>query len=85
MITRKDLVETLRVLHETDQITKIVTRAKRIDISYIGENRQNCLLVLPNQTPTNDKHDRNTETKRIPHHVQVSNDAMDATNKSVTP
>ncbi len=80
MITRKDLVSALRVLHETDVITKIVTRAKRIDI-YFMSNRTDGLLVIPNPTPIDDTTNRN-KTKRIPHHVQVSNDAMDAANKA---
>lgn len=53
MITRKDLVSALRVLHETDQITKIVTRAKRIDVQYESGERD-CLLVIPNPKQTND-------------------------------
>jgi hypothetical protein len=61
MISRKNLVEALRVLHETDLITKIVTRAKRIEVFFIGENRQDCLLVLPN--PTTNDNTRTTKTK----------------------
>lgn len=61
MISRKDLVEALRVLHETDQITKIVTRAKRIEVYFLGENRQDCLLVLPNPTPTNELQNNNNK------------------------
>lgn len=59
MITRKQLVEALRVLHEDDVITKIVTRAKRIDVQFMSAGRD-CLLVLPNPTPN----DNNTNTKR---------------------
>jgi len=61
MITRKNLVEALRVLHEADTITKIVTRAKRIDVHYMSDGRD-CLLVLPNPTP-NDNNSNKPKTK----------------------
>jgi hypothetical protein len=67
MITRKDLVLALRVLHEEDQITKMVTRAKRIDIHFVSDGRDG-LLVIPNPNP-NDKPNTNrkvsTTTKDI--------------------
>lgn len=58
MITRKDFVEALRVLHETDSITKIVTRAKRIDVHFMSDGHDG-LLVLPNPPTLNDNNNRN--------------------------
>lgn len=60
MISRKDLVEALRVLHEVDQITKIVSRAKRIDVFYQSKERPDCLLVIPNPPTNNDKRNNTT-------------------------
>src|SRR6516225_3415233 len=62
-MTRKQLVEGLRVIHEADEITKIVSRAKRIDISFRSANKD-CLLVIPNPPTTND-HNRNKRTTTI--------------------
>jgi hypothetical protein len=61
MITRKNLVEALRVIHESDHITKIVTRAKRIDVHFMSGGRDG-LLVLPNPTAN----DNINTTKRKP-------------------
>lgn len=66
MITRKQFVEALRVLHETDQITRIVTRAKRIDVHFVTNGRDS-LLVLPNPTPTNDKPNKHNTAKSNPY------------------
>jgi hypothetical protein len=78
MITRKDLVEALRVLHETDCITKIVTRAKRIDVFFVS-NKRDCLLVLPNPTPTNDTTNRNSKTITKPT-THIAKDTLTPTN-----
>lgn len=60
MITRQQMVDALRVLHTDDQITKIVTRAKRIDVFFRSENRDG-LLVLP-LTPTQNDHTNTTKS-----------------------
>lgn len=60
MISRKDLVEALRVLHETDQITKITTRAKRIDIQFQTQDREG-LLIIPNPNENQKKNRRQQE------------------------
>jgi hypothetical protein len=58
MSSRKDLVSALRVLHETDIITRIVTRAKRIDVHFMSGGHDG-LLVLPNPSTNNEKKPKN--------------------------
>jgi hypothetical protein len=85
MITRKDLVEALRVIHEADQVTKIVTRAKRIDVHYMSGGRD-CLLVLPNPIPNDNNTNTNKNTTRTKHSpTKATNTTTDNRPESADP